>query len=79
LPFSERLPLSTRQIREIRTGAVFQFNLYFRDNDIERSIKRTASVGDYFKTYGLFYISKTSQNYANTIEALANFDKSKVL
>ena len=28
---------------------------------------------------GYFYLTKTSQNYANTIESLANFDKQKVV
>ncbi|CDW80296.1 UNKNOWN [Stylonychia lemnae] len=49
------------------------------DGDIQKSIKRTSSVADYYKNYGFFYLTKSSQNYANTINSLANFEKSKVL
>lgn len=50
----------------------------FRDGDIKRSIKNTSSVNDYYKNYGFFYLTKTSQNFANTIQSLANFEKAKV-
>lgn len=36
-------------------------------------------MADYYKNYGFFYLTKTSQNYANTINSLANFEKSKVV
>lgn len=49
-----------------------------RDGDIAVSIKHASSCGDYFKNYGYFYMTKTSQNYANTIEALANYEKTNV-
>ena len=35
-------------------------------------------MSDYYKNYGFFYLTKTSQNFANTINSLAQFDKSKV-
>eukprot|EP00347_Sterkiella_histriomuscorum_P004311 403360932 len=49
------------------------------NGDISKSIQRTSSVTDYYKNYGFFFLTKTSQNYANTINSLANYEKSKVL
>jgi hypothetical protein len=48
------------------------------DSDIGRSIQKAPPVGEYYKQYGFFNLSKSSQNHANTIPALANFDKAKV-
>jgi hypothetical protein len=52
---------------------------WYSDTDMSKSINRASSVADYYKNYGYFYLTKTSQNYANTIESLANFDKQKVI
>ncbi len=48
------------------------------DSDISRSIQNAPPVGEYYKQYGFFNLTKSSQNHANTIPALANYDKTKV-